>query len=98
VDEVNADMASALVGALGSRHLPLCVWLRDQAVEDLVTRDRTSVRDHYVGGAAAEILAWRERSLAGLRHRGALVVDCAPDALTPRLLSRYLEVKARRLL
>ena len=78
--------------------LDRCVWLRDTSVERLVTGPRETHLDHYVGGAAAEWLAWREKTLANMQSRGALVVDCDPDALTPRLLSRYLEVKARRLL
>jgi uncharacterized protein (DUF58 family) len=98
VDQVNADTMSAIVQAMSGRHLPLTVWIRDVELESLVTGPRTSGHDHFVAGAAAEVLATRERQLDALRKRGALVVDAAPAELTPRLLSRYLEIKARRLL
>lgn len=98
MDEVNGDLASALVEALGSRHLPLCAWLRDTDLEDLLVRPAETVKDVYVRAAAADLSGWRDRALAGLRHRGALVVDAAPAELTTGLLHRYLEIKARRLL
>jgi len=98
VDEPNLDMARSLVRGLASRHLPLCVWMRDTDVQGLLEAPAASREDLYVRGAAAEIVAWREASLASLRRRGALVVDAAPEELTPSLLGRYLEIKARRLL
>lgn len=98
VDEVNAESTQAILTAMAGRHLPVCVWLRDTRLEALVTGPRGRVEDHYIGGAAAELLARRERRLEAMRRRGVLVVDAAPDELTPRLLSRYLEIKARRLL
>jgi len=98
VDEPNAEMAKQLVKGLASRHLPLCVWLRDPDVEALLEAPSVAPEDPYVRAAAAEVVTWREASLAALRRRGALVVDAAPDRLTPALLGQYLEVKARRLL
>jgi len=98
VDEPNATLAKALVGGLAGRHLPLCVWMRDPDLDYLVNRPATRPVHHYTRGAAAELTAWRETSLAALRRRGALVVDATPDRLTSTLLGRYLEIKARRLL
>ncbi|MEZ4241699.1 MAG: hypothetical protein R3F59_37240 [Myxococcota bacterium] len=100
VDGVNGEFAGAVVRALGSRHLPICVWMRDTDVDELthVAPDEAAGRAGYVRAAAASFLAWREGQLAGLRKRGALVVDADPQGVTPALLHRYLEVKARRLL
>jgi len=98
VDEVNADTTAAILRAMRSRHLPLCVWIRDSGVEQLVSDPRASKLDYFHAGAAAELLAWRDRSLKDIQRRGAMVVDAEADKLTPRLLSRYLEIKARRLL
>ena len=98
VDQVNVDLSNRLVRGLVGRHLPMCVWLRDPDVDRLLDAPAESSGDVYVRGAAAELSHWREASLAGLRRRGALVVDCTPDELSARLLERYLEVKARRLL
>lgn len=97
VDEVNAELARKVAVGLGSRHLPLVVWVRDPELDALVGGAPDAVSP-FVRGATAELLAWRERSLHGLRRRGALVVDALPHELTGDLLGRYLEIKARRLL
>ncbi|MBX2797681.1 MAG: DUF58 domain-containing protein [Myxococcales bacterium] len=98
VDQVNAEMSTQLVSALSSRHLPLAVWIRDADVDELLHRRASNDRDQYVQAAAADLFHQRDQALAGLRQRGALVVDGNPAEVTPSLLHRYLEIKARRLL
>lgn len=98
IDEVNAEQASAVSRALGSRHLPVCVWLRDVELDAMIDAPPEDRADLCARGAAAELLAWRERSLDALRRRGVRVIDCAPQALSDALLGRYLEIKALRLL
>jgi uncharacterized protein (DUF58 family) len=98
IDTANAEATAAVTGILGRRHLPLCVWLRDPSLEELVSGRGAKPADPYVAGAAAELLLERSRQLAVLRERGALVLDADPPHLTSALLSRYLEIKARRLL
>jgi uncharacterized protein (DUF58 family) len=95
VDDASAELAHQLVSALARRHVPVCVWVRDPEVEALLHKPGV---DPYTRGAAAEIAAWREKALADLQRRGALVVGGDPEALTPNLLASYLEVKARRIL
>jgi uncharacterized protein (DUF58 family) len=51
-----------------------------------------------VRAAAGESLAWRDGIVRSLKNSGALVLDARPDEVTPLLVKRYLEVKARRLL
>lgn len=97
-DAVNAEATGAVVAAMAGRHLPLCVWLRDPALDALVAAPTTSDDRFYVRGAAAELVRWREAELARWRRSGALVVDAAPRDLTAALLTEYLEIKARRLL
>ena len=62
------------------------------------TRRRTRGATLYQGAAAADLLNWRERVLAGLRRRGVLTLDVFPDDLTGDLVSRCLEIKIRHLL
>jgi uncharacterized protein (DUF58 family) len=92
-----SELASSLE-ALLPRHLPLCVLVRDPEVEALVTAPVEGQDGLYVRAAAAEALAQREALLRRLERRGVLVLDCDPRDLTPELVRRYLEVKARRLL
>lgn len=91
------DLAAA-VKSLMPRHLPLCVLMRDEEVEALATAPIASENDALVRAAAAESLAWRDGIVRTLKNAGALVLDARPDEITPLLVKRYLEVKARRLL
>jgi len=97
-DEVNADLASSLLGAMARRHLAMAVWVRDPDVVEMLEAPSGDRADLYGRCAAAELIGWRERSLQSLRKLGALTVDCAPSDLTSEMLGRYLEVKARHLL
>jgi uncharacterized protein (DUF58 family) len=54
--------------------------------------------DPYVRGAAAELSGFRDRLVRDLKKQGALVLDVSPEQLTPQLINRYLEIKARHLL
>lgn len=91
------ELASSLRGLL-PRHLPLCVLMRDTDVEALATSPADGVEDLYVRAAAAETLAWRDSLIRSLKKGGVLVLDANPKDVTPSLVKRYLEVKARRLL
>ena len=91
------ELASA-VRSLRPRHLPLCVFLRDRDVVSLATSPSTGGDDLYVRGAAAETLATRDALLRELRAAGVLVLDAAPEDVTPNVVRKYLEIKARRLL
>jgi uncharacterized protein (DUF58 family) len=91
------DLAKA-VRSLLPRHLPLCVLLRDVEVEDLAVAPADNDGDLLVRAAAAEAITWREGIVRTLKRSGALVLDARPEDVTPLLVRRYLEVKARRLL
>lgn len=94
----SARELAAAVKSLMPRHLPLCVLMRDEEVEALATAPITSESDALVRAAAAETIAWRDGIVRTLKNAGALVLDARPDEVTPLLVKRYLEVKARRLL
>ncbi|MEO0603562.1 MAG: DUF58 domain-containing protein [Myxococcota bacterium] len=98
IDEVNAELATQLVQTLSGRHLPIAVWLRDEDIEQTIARPGDGPTGPWVRAAAAHLVGWRERALENLSRRGAFVLDVRQEELTPRLLHRYLEVKARRLL
>ncbi|MRG95174.1 DUF58 domain-containing protein [Polyangium spumosum] len=103
VDEVAAAELEKLMRGLLPRHLPLLVLLRDVDVDALAlghageTRALSGVGP-YLRGAAAEILSFRDKLVRRLKQHGALVLDVAPGELTPALINRYLEIKARHLL
>ena len=78
--------------------MPLGVFLRDHDLFALADHAAEEGPALFQGAAAADLLNWRERVLAGLRSRGVLTLDVFPEELTGELVSRYLEIKARHLL
>lgn len=99
VDEVSADALLASVQSMHPRHLPLCVLFRDAELDALAMGggERGDV-GLYVSAAAAEHLSTRERLVRRLESAGAFVIHVEPATLTPALINRYLEIKARHLL
>ncbi len=99
VDEVAADELLRLTRGLSRRHLPLLVLFRDPDVEALLDpTPTTSSVATYTRAAAAEVVEWRERLNYELKKQGAHILDVVPKDLTPSLINRYLEIKARHLL
>lgn len=100
VDDVSAaELLRQMRGVLG-RHLPLLVLFRDADI-DRMLEPRVGGEadlDYYVKGAAAELLSSRDRLIRDLKKHGALVLDVGTNELTPALINRYLEIKARHLL
>jgi uncharacterized protein (DUF58 family) len=97
-DDVNAQIAADHLGNVVGRHLPLGVILRDHDVFELADHAPDAGPGLYKGAAAASLLTWRERAIAGLRLRGVLTLDVFPDDLTAPLINQYLQIKARHLL
>jgi len=101
IDDQAAKDVSHLMRKLLPRHLPLVVLFRDVEVDGLAepVSGREEVElDLYLRGAAAELIVWRDRLVRDLGRSGVLTLDTPPSKLTPALLNRYLEIKARQLL
>jgi uncharacterized protein (DUF58 family) len=98
LDARSASELAASVKGLLPQHVPLCVLMRDPEIEALALRPPNGMRDLYVRAAAAETLAWRDALVRQLQKIGALVLDTAPEDLTPSLVRTYLDVKMRRIL
>jgi uncharacterized protein (DUF58 family) len=98
LDPRSAKDLSASVRSLLPRHLPLVVLMRDMDVEAMAKEPARGEIDLYVRAAAAEALAWRDGLVKQLERAGVLVLDARPGDVTPKLVKRYLEIKARRLL
>lgn len=96
IDFAAAETLVRRVRAVGRRHLPLIICFRDLEVEALADPRGTS--DLYLKGAAAEHLRWQKSLMQDLKRGGALVLETTARELTGKLVSRYLQIKAQRLL
>lgn len=103
MDEVAAKELLRLLRGLLPKHLPLFIPLRDVELETLAQGGGAQVGESdqarpYIRAAAAELISFHDRLLRDLKKHGALVIDTSPTDLTPALINRYLEIKARQLL
>ena len=96
IDFAAAETLVRRVRAVGRRHLPLIICFRDLEVEHLA--DPKGSSDLYLKGAAAEHLRWQKSLMQDLKRGGALVLETTARELTGKLVSRYLQIKAQRLL
>ncbi len=96
IDFSAAETLVRRVRAVGKRHLPLIICFRDLEVEALA--DPKGSSDLYLKGAAAEHLRWQRSLMQDLKRGGALVLETTARELTGKLVSRYLQIKAQRLL
>jgi uncharacterized protein (DUF58 family) len=109
IDERAAEELVRVTRGLYPRHLPLIVLFRDVEVHALLEGSTHAALpaaapatigelELYTRGAAAELISWREQLIRTLKNQGALILDVDPSDLTPALINRYLEIKARHLL
>lgn len=96
IDFSAAETLVRRVRAIGRRHLPLIVCFRDLEVEALAHVKGDA--DVYLKGAAAEHLRWQRQLMRDLKRGGALVLETTARELTAKLVGRYLQIKAQRLL
>ena len=94
----DASVANALlrrVSAVRGRHLALVVMFRDRDVERLLEPGAANSADAYTKAAAAEVLRFQKSVVRDMKRAGALLLETDAPSLTGKLISRYLEIKAR---
>ena len=96
IDFSAAETLVRRVRAIAHRHLPLVICFRDLEVEALA--DPKGGSDLFLKGAAAEHLRWQKSLMHDLKRGGAMVLETTARELTGKLVSRYLQIKAQRLL
>ncbi len=79
-----------------ARHLLLIVALRnDPLFAAARITSPEGAGDVYRSAAAEEMVTARAEALERMRAGGAMVVDISPAAMSPAVINRYLEIKAR---
>jgi uncharacterized protein (DUF58 family) len=94
----DASVANALLrrlSAVRGRHLALVVMFRDRDVERLLEPGAANDADAYAKAAAAEVLRFQKSVVRDMKRAGALLLETDAQNLTGKLISRYLEIKAR---
>ncbi len=97
-DEAQAAALTGPIQRMAKHHVPLCVALRDPALERIATARPTSADAVYPQAVAQEVLEERERLCATIARQGVQFLDTVPAALTIDTVNRYLDIKGRRLL
>jgi uncharacterized protein (DUF58 family) len=97
-DLADRESAAPLVAHLlraARTHQVVCVTLRDPAVVAPTLRPPRSGPDLYEQMVAQHLLDDRAAVLATLRHQGVVTLDTDADALSPQVISTYLDLKRR---
>jgi uncharacterized protein (DUF58 family) len=99
-DVIDRRASAALIAhtaRAAARHLPLVVALRNDellaaALPPAANGDAAAL---YRSAAAEELVVTRDEALRAMRQTGVDVLDTSPKVMTPLLINRYLEIKAR---
>ena len=98
VDTTTAELLVENLGVLRRRHAIVFVALRDPALEDIAHGAPRSMDDAARAVSAGQMLKERRDVMGRLERLGVTVLDARPGELTPRLVSTYLDLKAREVI
>jgi uncharacterized protein (DUF58 family) len=98
VDSITAELMVENLAVLNRHHLLIFVALRDPALDKLVHPDAPDLDTVATAVSAAQIHRERQLVLDQLRRMGVVCLDIDPNALTPELVSTYLDIKAREMI
>lgn len=98
VDPVAQAAVLSEIGSLSKRHLVICVFMNDRAIDRAVDAEPHSAADVYATSVALELRDERRTAAAMLVRLGVQVIDVPAAELTTALIDRYLLVKQRGLL
>ncbi|MBV8245426.1 MAG: DUF58 domain-containing protein [Candidatus Eremiobacteraeota bacterium] len=94
-DPVASGALLSALRTLTARHLVLCVFMNDAAVENALASASESAEHAYRAAVATGLAEERAQTSATLRGFGALVLDVPAERLVTSLVDRYLDIKRR---
>lgn len=98
IDTTSAELMIENIGLLSRRHLVVFVTIRDPDLEAMVDQAPDDLDGVVTLVAANQWVQDRRRVLERLVRLGVTVVDAKPGTVTARLVSTYLDIKARDLI
>jgi len=96
IDRHASDVVLAYMARFARRHLPLAITLANPEINDLAEQPLAQTPDPYAKAVATDVLTIRQEALLQMRRLGVGVLDVPPDALTAKLINRYLLIKSTR--
>jgi len=97
VDSTTAELMLENVAMLNRQHVIVFAALRDPALRALADGRPNSLSDVARAVSAAQVLNERRLVFERLTRIGVIAFEAAEEALTGRLLSTYLTIKAREM-
>ncbi|WP_415715071.1 DUF58 domain-containing protein [Roseibium sp.] len=98
IDTTSAELLIENIGILAKRHLLIFVAIRDPDMEKLVEEAAGDLDVAATLVAANQSIHERRLVLERLARKGVTIVDAKPNTVTARLISTYLDIKARELI
>ena len=98
VDPVAQSSVLAQIGILAKRHIVICVFMNDRAIDRALEATPRTGSDVYAAAVALELRDERRAAAAILQRLGVQVIDVPARELTTALIDRYLLIKQRGLL
>jgi uncharacterized protein (DUF58 family) len=98
LDEEQASTMVAPLHRLARRHVPLCLSVKDTALQKLLRTPPPGPEEAFQHAVASELLADREVLKAKVSQGGVQMLDVQPDELSLAAVNRYLDIKARGVL
>ncbi|HBG97219.1 MAG TPA: DUF58 domain-containing protein [Rhodobacteraceae bacterium] len=95
VDATTAELLVETLGLLARRHLVMFVSVADAALARHTAAAPRALADVAMTVAAGRALAERRRVLGTLTQLGITVIDAPGGAVTPQLVSAYIEAKLK---
>lgn len=95
VDTTTAELLVENVAVLNRRHVIVFVALRDPGTEAIADAAPTTLTGVARAVSAGQMLRERRLVMERLARLGVVVIDAPPAMVTARLVSTYLDIKAR---
>jgi uncharacterized protein (DUF58 family) len=98
VDPIGQGFVLAELRELARRHLVICLFMSDAAIENATHVDPLTVEDAYRLDVALGLAYERKTAAATLERLGVIVVDAPARSLSVALIDQYLRIKQRGML
>lgn len=95
LDELHFETIAAQLRRLRSPHLVLGAFLENVPLRQRAELVPETDLEAFQVVAATEMIAAQQAQIARVQQSGLLVINTQPDQLSARLISRYLDIKAR---